>query len=290
MRVCLKQVSLYCLRLLSLLVLASLGTVLLVRCAPGYFATAGEMDAEHNEHAAALITAQQAAEGSPLHTWLHFCHGILRGDLGRSHQYDVPVSTLLLPRLRVTGRLLLVAAVPAPLLAFVCALPCSLSRSLRWQHWAGLATLAGVAVPVSVLASAALLSGLGGPATVLLGMLAVRDFRFFSRLLRRQSKAPYLVYARACGMTQPQSIGLAILRPMGSQLLSVVTLSCVTALSALIPVEVIFGIPGAGQMAWTAAMNRDLPVLLAVTLLMATCIGVAGALQQALQGQSRVIA
>ena len=153
-----------------------------------------------------------------------------------------------------------------------------------------MATLAGLAVPVSVLASAALLSGMGGPATVLLGMLAVRDFRFFSRLLRRGNKVPHLVYARACGMAQLRSIWLAILCPMWGQLLSVVTLSCVTALSALIPIEVIFGIPGAGQMAWTAAMNRDLPVLLAVTLLMATCIGVAGALQQTLQGERRVTA
>lgn len=288
MMVRLQRQLLHCLRLCSLLAFASLGTVLLVRYAPGYFASADEMDAQHSEHGQALVLAQQASEGSPVQAWLHFCHGLLHGELGRSRQYDVPVRTLLLPRLRVTGKLLLLAALPAPLLALLCALPCSLLRTPALQRWAALATLAGVAVPVSVLASAALLSGLGGPIAVLLGMLAVRDFRFFSRLLRRQSKAPYLIYARACGMTHLRSICQTVLRPMWGQLLSVVTLSCVTALSALIPVEVIFGIPGAGQMAWTAAMNRDLPVLLAVTLLMALCIGFAGALQQSLQEVERV--
>lgn len=290
MRMRLRRQLLHCLRLVSLLAFASLGTVLLVRCAPGYFASADEMDAQHSEHAQQQVLAQQAREGSPLQAWLHFCGGLLHGDLGRSRQYDVPVRTLLLPRLRVTGKLLLLAAVPAPLLALLCALPCTLLRTPALQRWVAVATLAGVAVPVGVLASAALLSGLGGPAAVLLGMLAVRDFRFFSRLLRRQSKAPYLVYARACGMTQVRAIWQTILRPMWGQLLSVATLSCVTALSALIPIEVIFGIPGAGQMAWTAAMNRDLPVLLAVTLLMALCIGVAGALQQTLQRGGRVTA
>ncbi len=285
-----RRLTLHCLRLFSLLALASLGTVLLVRCAPGYFTTAGELDAQHSEHVQALILAQQAKEGSPLQTWLHFCGGLLQGNLGRSHQYDVAVSTLLMPRLRVTGKLLLLAALPAPLLALLCALPCSLTRTPALQRWAAVATLAGFAVPVSVLASAALLSGLGGPAAVLMGMLTVRDFRFFLRLLRRQSKAPYLLYARACGVPQLRLIWFNILCPMWSQLLSVVTLSCVTALSALIPIEVIFGIPGAGQMAWTAAMNRDLPVLLTVTLLMALCIGVAGGLQQSLQQGARASA
>jgi len=43
-------------------------------------------------------------------------------------------------------------------------------------------------------------------------------------------------------------------------------------------VEVVFNIPGIGQLAWNAALNRDLPVLLAVTILMSlsvTCAGLA---------------
>jgi peptide/nickel transport system permease protein len=37
-------------------------------------------------------------------------------------------------------------------------------------------------------------------------------------------------------------------------------------------VEVIFSLPGLGQLAWSAAMNRDLPVLLAVTIIMAIAV------------------
>jgi peptide/nickel transport system permease protein len=50
----------------------------------------------------------------------------------------------------------------------------------------------------------------------------------------------------------------------------------VTTLSALVPVEVLFNVPGLGQLAWNAALNRDLPVLLAVTLTMAIAVACSG--------------
>ena len=100
------------LRLLSLLACASLGTVLLVRCAPGYFTSADEMDALHASSAREQVEAQRQQEGTALQAWLRFVEALGRRDLGRSHQYDVPISTLLMPRLRVTGRLLLLAALP----------------------------------------------------------------------------------------------------------------------------------------------------------------------------------
>jgi peptide/nickel transport system permease protein len=61
-------------------------------------------------------------------------------------------------------------------------------------------------------------------------------------------------------------------------LLALATLSIVTALSALVPVEVIFSVPGLGQLAWSAALNRDLPVLLAITMIMAIAVTCAGIL------------
>jgi peptide/nickel transport system permease protein len=60
------------------------------------------------------------------------------------------------------------------------------------------------------------------------------------------------------------------------QLGALASLSIVTALSALVPVEVIFNLPGLGQLAWNAALNRDLPVLLAVMILMALAVTVSG--------------
>jgi ABC-type dipeptide/oligopeptide/nickel transport system permease component len=41
------------------------------------------------------------------------------------------------------------------------------------------------------------------------------------------------------------------------------------AFSAIIPVEALSDSPGLGQLAWRAALGRDLPVLVCITLLLA---------------------
>jgi ABC-type dipeptide/oligopeptide/nickel transport system permease component len=41
-------------------------------------------------------------------------------------------------------------------------------------------------------------------------------------------------------------------------------------------VEVIFNVAGLGELAWSAALNRDLPVLLAVTMIMALAVTLSG--------------
>ena len=71
---------------------------------------------------------------------------------------------------------------------------------------------------------------------------------------------------------------LHILPNVMPQLSALAALSIVTALGALVPIEAIFTVPGVGQLAWSAVMNRDLPVLAAVSLLMAFAVGVTGLL------------
>jgi peptide/nickel transport system permease protein len=84
--------------------------------------------------------------------------------------------------------------------------------------------------------------------------------------------------ARAQGVRTSRLLVAHIAPALASQLGALASLSFVTALSALVPVEVIFNVAGVGQLAWNAALNRDLPVLLSVMLVMAlavTCSGMA---------------
>jgi peptide/nickel transport system permease protein len=83
---------------------------------------------------------------------------------------------------------------------------------------------------------------------------------------------------RAQGLPARALLRMHILPNVTPQLCALTTLSIVTALGALIPIEVIFTVPGLGQLAWSAVMNRDLPVLVAVSLLMACVVGFAGML------------
>jgi peptide/nickel transport system permease protein len=130
------------------------------------------------------------------------------------------------------------------------------------------------------MATLCLLFNRGGPVLVLALLLAARDFKFLDRVLRTAWKTPHLLHARAQGLRLHQLVRSQVLPNILSNLFALATLSLITALSAIVPVEVIFDVPGAGQLAWTAAMNRDLPVLLAVTLLMGMAVTCSGFIAQ----------
>ena len=55
--------------------------------------------------------------------------------------------------------------------------------------------------------------------------------------------------------------------PVAPQLLALAGVTVSLAFGAAIPVEAIADSPGIGQLAWQAALGRDLPVLVNLTLL-----------------------
>jgi peptide/nickel transport system permease protein len=205
---------------------------------------------------------------SQLRSWMH-------GDLGRSRQFDAPVSSLLHDRIRATARLLAGSILAGWLIALIFALPLSLRRGSSGEIWIALPVALLLAIPAGAMATACLLANTGGPMLVLASVIAVRDFKLVYSLLRQISSAPQLLYARAQGFSTARIIRAHLLPSLPGELLALAMTSFVLALSAIVPIEVIFDVPGLGQLAWNAAMNRDLPVLLAVTLLLAVCIGVA---------------
>ncbi|MGD0892675.1 MAG: ABC transporter permease subunit [Terracidiphilus sp.] len=252
------------------------GSTVLIRFAPGYLSDVREMDARYGDAARTELSAEAARSSSVRQMLSTEMSAWANGSLGLSRQYDVPVLELVLPRLAVTGSLMLRAIVFAWSLAVGASLLSNAGRnpSLLWQA----PTTLLLAVPTSAIATICLLAGSGGPVLVMTLLLAARDFKFLDRLLRQAWRSPHLLQAKAQGLTTLHLVRAHILPNVASQLLALATLSIVTALSALVPVEVIFSVPGLGQLAWNAAMNRDLPVLLAVTMIMAiavTCVGMA---------------
>lgn len=265
-------------RALLLLALVMAGTILLVRVAPGYFVDASEMDAIHGQSARARESQAQLREGSMLTSMRRTAGALLHGDLGDSRQYGLPVSTLLRPRLAVTGRLLASGIVAGWLLALAGATVATSGREQRVIPGAIFTVL--LAVPTAAMATICLVSERGGPVVVLALVVAARDYPFLKRLLREAWTSSAALHARAAGL-RPWQIGRAhVGASVLPQLRALATLSLVTALSALLPVEVLFDLPGVAQLAWNAAGNRDLPVLLAVTLLMAGTVAAASVLAE----------
>jgi peptide/nickel transport system permease protein len=126
------------------------------------------------------------------------------------------------------------------------------------------------------MATICLLADHGGPVLVMAFLLAARDFKFMHRTLRKAWFDPCVLQAHAQGIATHRVLWKHILPAVAPQLSTLASLSIVTALSAIVPVEVIFNVPGLGQLAWNAAMNRDLPVLLAITAIMALAVTCAG--------------
>jgi peptide/nickel transport system permease protein len=261
-------------RMLATVVLVVFGTTLLVRYAPGYLSDAREMDSRYGDAARAELSAEAARSDSLAHMLETEFLGWAQGDLGISRQYEVPVQELILPRFAITVGLILRAIALAWALALCAALLSSASREAALL-WHAPATLL-LAVPAAAMATACLVSGVGGPVLVMTLLLAARDFKFLNRILHKAWRDPHLLQARAQGITTFRLVWIHILPGIISQLLALATLSIVSALSALVPVEVLFNVPGLGQLAWSAAMNRDLPVLLAVTIIMAIAVTLAG--------------
>ena len=268
------------LRTVLLLCLVATGTILLVRFAPGYFSDARELDAQYAQNTRTQIAAEQQ-HSSLLGITKNLLGGWLHGDLGQSRQYELPVGELIRPRLLITLSILLRGIPSGWLLAFCAALPLSTLR--RGGTLLGTPFTILLAIPTGAMATLCLLASKGGPVLVLALLLAARDFKFLFRTFHAAWQAPYVLQARAHGLRLDQLIGHHILPSVTSQMLALATLSIVTALSAIVPIEVIFAVPGIGQLAWNAAMNRDLPVLLAITLLMATAMVCAGTLSQRMQ-------
>jgi peptide/nickel transport system permease protein len=261
-------------RTLAIVLLVVTGSTILVRCAPGYLSDAREMDARYAVGARAELTAEAARSASLPHMLFSELTGWLRGDAGLSRQYEVPVFELIRPRLAVTGGLLLRSLGLGWALALCAAMLSSARRSpsMLWQIPAALF----LAVPTAAMATLCLLADHGGPMLVMAILLAARDFKFLHRALRKAWLDPHLLQARAQGIRMRRLLVAHILPAAAPQLSALISLSIVTALSALVPVEVIFNVPGLGQLAWNAAINRDLPVLLAATMIMALAVTFAG--------------
>jgi peptide/nickel transport system permease protein len=175
--------------------------------------------------------------------------------------------------MRVSALLLARGILCGWLLAICAALPISGMR--RGGLLLGLPFTLLLAMPTAAMATACILSETGGPVLVLSLLIAAREFKFLRSLLEGAWRSPHLLQGRAQGLSPLALVSLHIVPNAAPQLCALATLSIVTALGSLVPIEVIFTVPGVGQLAWSAVMNRDIPVLVAVSLLMACVVGVA---------------
>jgi peptide/nickel transport system permease protein len=256
-------------QLLTLTVLSLLGGLLsasLVRFAPGYGVDERELDPRlSTESVEALRNAHQLHSGL-LSYYGHYLAGAVRGDFGTSEWLQRPVSSLIKERFPVTGRSVLFGVVLAWTIAFALSLA---SVFFRWFFFELSGTLLNgllIALPAAVVAIFSVY--LRAPVFVAIAVVTFpKLFQYLRNLFAHAYAQPYVLAAQARGIGQTRILFHHILPLASPGLFALLGVSLSMAFGAAIPIEALCDSPGVGQLAWQAALNRDLPLIMNLTLL-----------------------
>ncbi len=238
----------------------------LARLAPGFGQDEEELDSRLSRESIAALRQARSEEDSLPAFYVQFLARMARGDLGESGTLNEPVRQLLAERFPET----LQSAGLGLALAWSAGLGLAVAAVLSRSGWAdmaaGLVASVVLCVPAAVLALLFVIAQ--APGRLAIGLVVFpKIFQFARNLLLRAVSLPHVLTARAKGVGEWRLLVWHILPVAGRQLLALAGVSISLAFAAAIPVEVLCDIPGVGQLAWKAAMGRDLALLVNLTMM-----------------------
>jgi peptide/nickel transport system permease protein len=258
-------------RLLVLVCLAFAGALFsatLVRFAPGYGVDERDLDPRLRAESVEALHQQQSTHQGLPSFYFHYLSALVHGDLGQSDSLKRPVSQLLRQRFPVTAdsvaRGLGVAWLAAALLA---------SISLVWRGWIFETSATAfnsllLSMPSAVVAMLAV--HLRTPVFCAIAIVVFpRLYSYIRNLLMRAYDQPHVLAARARGLGSFGIFWRHVLPLAAPALLALFGVSFAISFGAAIPIEALCDSPGLGQLAWQAALGRDLPLIVNVTLVVA---------------------
>jgi peptide/nickel transport system permease protein len=256
-------------RMAFLVLAAGISTALLVRFSPGALVDEREMDPRLNSESLASLRAENAANRRIGTVLIRYFAGLAKGDLGYSQSNHAPIAELIADRAPATLREISIGLLGGWLLALAFAIPAGRFRQ-AWVYDAAASTGAGLLLtfPAALLAYYCLAAG-AKSGVVLILVLAPRIFRFSRNLLVQAYGATHVQMARVRGVPESRILAAHVLPSTAPQMLALAAASVSMAIGAAIPIEAICDVPGLGKLAWQAAMARDLPLLVNMTMLIA---------------------
>lgn len=236
----------------------------LIRFAPGLGTDEAQLDIRlSNKSIEALRSRPQ--EGLVVF-YLHYCERLLRGDLGVSRTLQRPVRELIAERLPETLKTVGLGLCLAWIISLSLACLIATVRSSALDIAAGILCGALLCLPAAAVAILFVLVRV--PARLVLAVIVLPQvYRYSRNLLLRSLDQPYVLAAHAKGMSNLRVFFWHVLRPTVPQLLAVAGVSASLAFTAAIPMEALCDLPGLGQLAWKAALGRDLYLLIVLTIL-----------------------
>jgi ABC-type dipeptide/oligopeptide/nickel transport system permease component len=216
--------------------------------------------------------------------YLAFAKNAFTGELGKSFNYQMPVSTLYFQRLPASLEL----ALAATLISFIIGIPAGLISAVKvnsgWDNAGKVVALFGLAVPGFWLGLVMMLvfsvwlgwlptSGYGGPLHIIMPAVAL-GWYFAASLLRltRSSmlevlRSEYIKLARLKGLPGYVVIAVHAFKNALIPVLTLAGINLVVMINAGVIIEVIFAWPGIGRLLYEGIFQRDFPLVQGVVML-----------------------
>jgi ABC-type dipeptide/oligopeptide/nickel transport system permease component len=262
----LRKIANHLISIAALVLVGGLLSATLVRLAPGFDSDERALDPSLNAESIRALRAERAGEHNVLRFYAGYLRGALHGDLGTSHALNQPVSMLLHDRWPVTLRVAGIGLLLGWLLASILAISASLWQHPVYEVFGTTLSGAFLCIPAAVLALLSVILDTPGYLAIAL-IVFPKVYRYTRNLLTKAYSSPHILAARARGLGEMRIFTWHVLPVAGPQLIALAGVTISVALGASIPVESLCGLPGICQLAWQAALARDLPLLVNLTVL-----------------------
>jgi peptide/nickel transport system permease protein len=260
-----RRIAQHGLTLVATALLGGLISATLVRLAPGFDVDETTLDPHLSSQSIQALRQVRSEQHNVFRFYLHSFRLALHGDLGTSLALKQPVSTLLHDRIPLTFRVVSLGLLMSWTAVLALALSTASVRTPAYDLFATVMAGLLLCIPAAVLALLSVLWNLPGALAIAL-IIFPRDYRYTRNLLDKAYSLPHIITARAKGVSQARILLWHVVPVVGPQLLALAGVSVSLALGAAIPVEALCGLPGIGQLAWQAALARDLPLLMNITV------------------------
>jgi peptide/nickel transport system permease protein len=282
-------------RLLGLsltLFLASVAVFTVVEVIPGDPAQI-MLGMEATPEARATLRAELGLDRGPVARYLSWAGGLLRGDLGVSYTYRVPVADLVAERLAVS--------VPMAAYALILALALGLTAGARAaarrggpvdllitgltqigiaipNFWFGMLLVLLFAITLRMFPAGGFAGWQDGPGPALHSLtlpaiaLALPQAAILARVMRASlievMERDFIRTARAKGLSRGQALRRHGLRNALGPVLTILGLQAAFLLAGAIIIENVFALPGLGRLLFQQLAARDLVVVESVVMLL----------------------
>jgi peptide/nickel transport system permease protein len=258
-------------------------TATMVRLAPGFDVDEQQLDSRLSHESRDALRLQRGQNSEILNFYRSFLLNAAHGDFGNSVTLNRPVRELVSERLPVTLGLVGWGLITAWIVAISFGCAAALLRQTPYDAVTAVFASFLLCVPAATIAVLAMV--LHVPAAIALALIVFpRLFRYMRNLLIRSYRMPHVVTARAKGLGPIAVLIWHIVPVCAAPLIALAAVSVSIGLGASVAVEALCGVPGIGQLAWQAALGRDLPLLIALTMLVTVLTLLANAVSDVFQG------